>query len=81
MHSAVSLDTPEINPDERTRKEWYADFAAALRRPVETRLANAFIRTYKPVLDDGPGIRMFDSMDQYREWCERELPEWLGYHR
>ena len=50
--------------------EWLAEFEAAARRPLEQRFKYAFIRTYKPVLDDAP-IRM----------CEANLPDWLGYGR
>jgi len=32
------------------------------------------------VLDDAP-FRAFDTMAEYREWCERNLPAWLGYGR
>ncbi|MBI4625136.1 MAG: hypothetical protein HY736_18195 [Verrucomicrobia bacterium] len=59
--------------------EWIAEFDAAARRPLAQRLRYAFIRTYKPVLDDAP-YRSFDSMSQYRAWCDRHLPIWLGYH-
>jgi hypothetical protein len=38
----------------------------------------AFIRTYKPVLDDAR-YRSFDTMAEYRRWCEENLPSWLGY--
>ena len=44
------------------------------------RMRYAFIRTYKPVLDDAP-YRSFDSMEDYRRWCEENLPVWLGYAR
>ncbi len=60
--------------------DWLAEFEAAARRPLETRLRYAFIRTYKPVLDDAP-YRSFDSMAAYRRWCEENLPSWLGYGR
>ena len=40
----------------------------------------AFVKTYKPVLDDAKS-RSFDTLEEYRQWCERELPSWLGYHR
>jgi len=60
--------------------EWMAEFEAAARRPLETRFRYAFIRTYKPVLDDAP-YRSFDSMEAYRRWCEQNLPDWLGYGR
>ena len=61
-------------------RDWLEDFDAAARRPLETRLRYAFIHTYKPVLDDAP-YRAFDTMADYRKWCEENLPEWLGYGR
>jgi hypothetical protein len=60
--------------------EWLEEFEAAARRPLETRMRYAFIHTYKPVLDDAP-YRAFDTMEQYRRWCEENLPDWLGYGR
>jgi hypothetical protein len=60
--------------------DWIADFEAAARRSVEDRLRYAFIRTYKPVLDDEP-FRAFETMADYRRWCEENLPSWLGYGR
>jgi len=61
-------------------REWLDEFQAAARRPLETRMRYAFIKTYKPVLDDA-SYRSFDTMEEYREWCERNLPDWLGYGR
>lgn len=61
-------------------KEWIRDFEAAARRTLEERLRYAFIYTYKPVLDDEP-YRSFDTMAEYRLWCEENLPSWLGYGR
>jgi hypothetical protein len=60
--------------------EWLAEFEAAARRPLRTRFRYAFIHTYKPVLDDQP-FRAFDTMADYRRWCEESLPDWLGYGR
>jgi len=60
--------------------QWWSEFDAAARRPLEQRLRYAFIKTYKPVLDDARW-RSFASMSEYREWCSRELPDWLGYGR
>ena len=65
--------------DPQTR-EWIAEFEANLRRPLEQRFRYSFIRTYKPVLDDAL-FRAFDTMADYRDWCERNLPAWLGYGR
>jgi hypothetical protein len=60
--------------------EWLAEFEAAARRPLAQRMKYAFIRTYKPVLDDAR-FRAFDTMEDYRRWCEEKLPSWLGYGR
>ncbi len=60
--------------------EWLAEFEAAARRPLETRMNYSFIRTYRPVLDDEP-YRSFETMEEYRCWCEENLPDWLGYGR
>jgi len=68
------------SPSDSEREEWREEFEAASRRPLPIRMKYAFIRTYKPVLDDAP-FRAFDSMEDYRRWCETHLPEWLGYGR
>jgi len=60
--------------------EWLEEFEAAARRPLRTRVRYAFIKTYKPVLDDAP-FRSFDTTADYRRWCEENLPDWLGYGR
>lgn len=67
-------DPPSIDP-ERLR-----DFEAAARRSLEQRMRYAFIKTYKPVLDDAR-FRSFRTMAEYRKWCEENLPGWLGYGR
>ncbi|MFL5341192.1 MAG: hypothetical protein ACJ8F7_13680 [Gemmataceae bacterium] len=59
-------------------QQWREEFAAAARRPLPLRMKYAFIRTYKPVLDDAP-YRSFERMADYRRWCRTELPPWLGY--
>jgi hypothetical protein len=61
-------------------REWLEQFEAAARRPLRQRFRYAFIKTYKPVLDDAP-YRSFDTMAEYRRWCEENLPDWLGYGR
>lgn len=73
--AAPVADAPEAIP-----AEWLAEFEAAARRPLEVRMRYAFIKTYKPVLDDAP-YRSFETMEEYRQWCEANLPSWLGYGR
>lgn len=60
--------------------EWLEEFEAAARRPLAQRLRYAYIKTYKPVLDDVP-FRAWDTTADYRRWCEENLPRWLGYGR
>ena len=60
--------------------EWWEAFEANAKRSLETRMRYAFIRTYKPVLDDA-SYRAFETMSAYRRWCEDNLPAWLGYGR
>jgi len=60
--------------------EWIREFEAAAKRTLEERMKYAFIKTYKPVMDDAPS-RSWDTMAEYREWCEKNLPSWLGYGR
>jgi hypothetical protein len=63
---------------EAQRVQWEAEFAAAAQRPLRQRFRYAFIHTYKPVLDDAP-FRAFDTLADYRAWCNHNLPSWLGY--
>lgn len=81
--------TPMIQKDTSTHEphdvldippEWLAEFEAAARRPLQTRFRYAFIKTYKPVMDDA-SFRSFESTASYRQWCEDNLPDWLGYGR
>ena len=69
---------PEV--DEAQEKEWITEFEASMRRPLPLRMKYSFIKTYKPVLDDAT-YRSFETMADYRDWCEKNLPSWLGYGR
>lgn len=74
VRSGVTRD--EDNGD--TTAQWYAEFDAAARRSLRDRIHYSFIKTYRPVLDDAP-YRSFETMAEYRAWCENHLPSWLGY--
>jgi hypothetical protein len=67
-------------PTEEQKRVWYAEFEANAKRTLKERFRYAFIKTYKPVMDDA-SFRSFDSMEEYRQWCEKNLPSWLGYGR
>ena len=69
-----------VKPSDQEKRQWQEEFEAAARRPLAQRMRYAFVRTHKPVLDDEP-YRAFDTMEEYRQWCEQYLPSWLGYGR
>jgi hypothetical protein len=74
----ATLPGTSTAPDEVSA--WEREFEAAARRPLAQRFRYAFIRTYKPVLDD-ERYRSFATTAEYRAWCEDNLPSWLGYGR
>ncbi|MEE9294776.1 MAG: hypothetical protein V3W34_07430 [Phycisphaerae bacterium] len=82
MDHHIGWEEPALDPcpTPAIPVEWLEEFEAAARRPLESRMRYAFICTYKPVLDDAP-YRAFDTMKDYRRWCEENLPDWLGYGR
>ena len=58
-------------PDERERGEWEAEFEAAARRPLKTRLRYAFIHTHMPVLDDAPYRETLPRLRAFLEYWRR----------
>ena len=64
--------------DQQIPSKWLEEFEAAARRPLKQRWPYAFIKTYKPVMDDAT-FRAFDTMAEYRCWCAENLLRWLGY--
>ncbi len=76
----MSVVDPESDDLSSIPPEWLAEFEAAARRPLAQRFKYAFIKTYKPVMDDAK-FRSWDTTAEYRKWCEENLPSWLGYGR
>jgi hypothetical protein len=56
------------------------DFQDGLSRSVDERISLGLIFLGLPVIDDVP-YRVFENLDQYRMWADRELPRYLGYYR
>jgi hypothetical protein len=54
-------------------------FELSYARPVAQRLEHGLIKTFRPGFDDGPPMRSWDSISDYRRWCEDHLEPWLGY--
>jgi hypothetical protein len=51
-----------------------------MQRSLDLRIKYGFYRIHKAVADDAPW-RSFESMAEYRAWCEASLPDYLGYKR
>jgi ribosome modulation factor len=74
MGSSLFYYVGKWNEGDMLKKE----FELALKRKVRERLERGFIRTYKPVMDDA-SYRIFNRMKDYKHWCGKKLPIWLGY--
>ena len=64
----------------RSLEEFREECRRQMERPLATRIKHGFYRVHKAVADDAPW-RSFDSMAEYRAWCESNLPDYLGYKR
>lgn len=66
--------------DQQAREASREQCRRQMDRPAALRIKYGFNRVYKPFLDDAPW-RSFDTMAEYRERCERNLPKYLGFRR
>ena len=64
--------------DAQAEEEFREQCRRQMRRSLDLRIKYGFYRVHKPVVDDAPW-RSFDSMAEYRAWCEKNLPEYLGF--
>jgi len=56
------------------------DFLDGLSRTVDDRISLGFIPLKLPVVDD-VAYRIFETIEEYRQWSEQNLPAYLGYYR
>lgn len=61
-----------------TEEENKLNFRDSLSRSIDEHIQLGFMPMALPVIDDEP-YRIFNTMKEYRKWCNKELPEWLGY--
>ena len=66
--------------DAQAKEAFWRECNAMAKRPLSLSIKYGFIKTYRPVLDDAR-YRSFESMEEYRQWCEQNLPSWLGFGR
>jgi len=60
--------------------EFRLDFLDGMSRTVEERINLGLVLLYIPVINDKP-YRIFERMQDYRNWLEREVPRYLGYYK
>jgi hypothetical protein len=64
--------------EERIRQQWIAEFEAFSKLSIEERCQRIGRKRYHPILNAAL-FRAFNTTAEYREWCEKNLPPWLGY--
>ena len=72
------MDTCKITMTKSEDRKFRKLCREYMKLPVEERIRRGFRRAYRPVLDDAPS-RSFNTMKEYREWCDKNLPEYLGF--
>lgn len=55
------------------------DLKDTFSRTIEERIELGFI-PMKILIIDNVSYRIFDTMDEYRRWANKNLPKWLGYY-
>lgn len=61
-------------------KNFRLDFLDGMSRTVEDRINLGFVPFHIPVINDKP-YRIFERMQDYRNWLENEVPRYLGYYK
>jgi len=56
------------------------DFLDGLSRTVDDRIGLGFIPLKLPVVDEA-AYRIFETIEEYRQWSDQNLPAYLGYYR
>ncbi len=59
-------------------EQFKLDFTDGLSRSVYERIELGFIIMKLPVIDD-ENYRIFDTMEEYKKWADKNIPSWLGY--
>ena len=71
----ISYRIGKISDEEHLR----LDFLDGLSRSVDERIEFGLIPIKLPVIDELP-YRIFDKMEDYRNWLNTALPKYLGYY-
>jgi hypothetical protein len=74
----MPLDTTQ--PASTDLDDFHRQCRRQIGRPVSARIRFGFFRNANPVRDSNVN-RSFDSMDEYRRFCEQHYPPYFGYAR
>jgi hypothetical protein len=82
---AYRADAPDdVYPLQTPEDKGWEDFRDQCRRQMdrsmENRIKYGFSRRIKPA-PGGIVARSFNTMAEYRAWCEKNLPDYLGFKR
>lgn len=64
-----------LQTDEQTLREWREQCRRQMQRPMSARLKYGFVGAANREKVN----RSFQTMSEYRAWCESHLPSYLGY--
>ena len=73
-------DYPLRTPEDRGWEDFRDQCRRQMQRPLELRIKYGFAQRIRSDDDEGTS-RSFDTMAQYRAWCEANLPSYLGFKR
>ncbi len=76
----TQLPSQTDSPDDAADVLFRAQCRRQLARPIESRMKYGFCRVPRPGFAQ-PTVRVFDTTRAYREWCEANLPAYLGYQQ
>ena len=62
------------------QEQWEFDCYDSLSRKIEERILLGFVLMKLPYFDEKP-YRIFNTMKEYKEWLNKEIPRYLGYNQ
>jgi hypothetical protein len=76
----TTLPSHTASPDDAADMLFREQCRRQLARPIELRMKYGFCRVSRPGFEE-PAVRVFETTRAYREWCESNLPAYLGYQQ
>lgn len=71
---------PLRTAEDRGWEEFRDQCRRQMQRPIELRIKYGFAQTIRSDVDEGTS-RAFDTIAEYRAWCEANYPSYFGFKR